>query len=241
VCREKIDSILKAPKGMIAAEKKREINNCIYEIQNDGFHLDEKECKYDSARLKIESALKIWEHINDTLNQANLLKYLGYLSGRLRHFALGKTQIAKAINFYKIKKSESGVAVSFYDLSRIYEFENKIDSAINLSYKALLFWRQKNNRDRIVSINNNLINLYLKIAEKKKIPSILSENSHLIAWGNVYWLQEIDFYFLAKQYYAGVKNKKESKEYQALYESKTAAEKDKGQKKYSLYDAGNCR
>ena len=66
---------------------------------------------------------------NDTSNQANLLKYLGYLNDRLGHFHLGKIQVAKAIELFTSKNIEYGVAVSWFDLSKVYEFENKIDSA----------------------------------------------------------------------------------------------------------------
>ncbi len=147
-CWRLTDSLLLAPAGIISAEKKNYIKPCIYEIQNAGFYFDEHQCKYDSSKIKIEQALKIWVHINDTLNQANLIKYLAYLNGRLGNYAIGKSQIVQAIRLYRLKKDESGVAVSYFNLGRIYQFQNKIDSAIFFIEKASLFWKQQNNPAR---------------------------------------------------------------------------------------------
>jgi len=241
-CTVSLNNLLKSQKETISEEKKKEIIPCVYEIQNEGFYFDEKKCKYDSAKYKIESALKIWQHINDTLNQANLLKYLGYLNGRLGYFDSGKKQISGAINLYTIKKVEYGVAVSLFDLSKIYEFENKIDSAIFFSNKALNYWKQKNNSGRIVGINNNLINLFLKKKELQNSKSLIAKNNNYVVKDEIYWLQELDFYFISSQYFLKIKDKKNKKKYLTLYSDKISElEKIHGQKKFSLFDERNCR
>ncbi len=60
-------------------------------------------------------------------------------------------------------------------ISRIYEFENKPDSAIFFLYKALVYWKENNNSSRIMILNNNLINLLMH-KNRKDINAIIKEN-----------------------------------------------------------------
>ncbi len=240
-CSKLIGSLLLTPAGTISIEKKNYVKNCIYEIQNAGFLLDEQQCKYTSAKIKIEEALKIWLHINDTLNQANLIKYLAYLNGRLGNYEIGKSQIKEAIRLYSQKKDESGIAVSYFNLGRIYQFENKIDSAIFFIEKASLFWKQQNNPARIVIYNNHLINLYLRKKLLKRIKTLITENKANSAKG-IYWQEEIDFYFLTAKYFNDIGDKNNSKKYQQLYSSrKEILEKETGSSIFSLFDKQKCQ
>lgn len=241
-CKRITDSLLTTLPRQISADEKKQIVQCIYEIQNEGFAFDEEQCKYDSAKIKIESALKIWNHLNDTLSKANLLKYLGYLNGRIGRFSSGKKQIAEAIVLYNSKKAEYGVAVSWFDLSRIYEFENKPDSAIFFLYKALDYWKRNNNSSRIMNLNSNLINLLMQKNRKQDIIAIIKENHDYLKMGDIYWLQELDFYYVASKYFKRIKDNKNENKYSELYTAKIASlDKINIKNKYSLFDERNCR
>ena len=241
-CARIIDSLLQPSKATISKEQKKEISSCIYEIQNEGFLLDEQKCKYDSSRIQIEKALSVWQHINDTPNQANLLKYLGYLNGRLGYFHLGKIQISKAIELFTSKNMDYGVAVSWFDLAKVYEFENKIDSALFFTTKALNYWKQKNNLKRIVGLNNNLINLLTKAKKSKYIDSLIMENSLYLLKEKIYWRDELDYYFTSFKYFEKTKEKEKKKKFLSLYLLKMSElKKEIGQDKYSLFDERNCR
>ncbi|MEO6584128.1 MAG: hypothetical protein ABIO05_07375 [Ferruginibacter sp.] len=239
-CTKKIDSILKTPTGVISVEHKKQIRDCVYELQNIGFLLDEIECKYDSARIKLESALKVWQHINDTLNQANLLKFLGYLNGRLQNFQIGKSQIGRAIELYNSKKDSFGVAVSYFNLSRINEFENELDSAVLFAEKAKAFWQHKNNPGRLMILNNQLINLKIKQKKRTPIGYLINENTVYLKSG-IYWQQQLDFYFLSEQYFTKMGNREKKAKYAALYSNKIESlAEENSQTSYSIFDKRHC-
>lgn len=242
-CSRTIDSLMKTSKRSLSKENQKELRPCIYAIQTKGFNLAEQGCKYDSARMAIEQALSIWQHINDTLNQANLLKYLGYLNGRLGYFEKAKNQIAKAIILFDLKHDESGVAVSLYDLAQVYEYENKIDSAILLTQRSLVFWKQRNVAGRIVGLNNHLINLFTKTNTNfTRADPLIGENTAHLASQKIYYLQELDFYFVTYKYYEKLRDEGNTLKFKTLYNNRTAAlNKNVERGVYSLYDERNCR
>ena len=241
-CARLIDSMLQTSKATFSPDKTKEINSCIYEIQNEGFFLDEEKCKYDSSKIQIEKALSLWQHINDTANQANLLKYLGYLNGRLGYFHLGKIQISKAIELFTSKNMDYGVAVSWFDLAKVYEFENKIDSALFFTTKALDYWKQKSNGKRIFGLNNYLIHLLAKGKKSKYIDTLIRKNSLYLLKEKIYWREELDYYFTAFKLFEKTKEKENKKRFLSLYLLKMSElKKETGQDKYSLFDERNCR
>lgn len=241
-CARIIDSLSQTPKAIISKEQKKEISSCIYEIQNEGFLLDEQKCKYDSSKIQIEKALSIWQHINDTPNQANLLKYLGYLNGRLGNFHLGKIQISKAIVLFTSKNIEYGVAVSWFDLAKVYEFENKTDSGLFFTTKALDYWKQKSIGKRIFGLNNYMIHLLTKGKKSKYIDTLISENNLYLLKEKIYWREELDYYFSAFKYFEKIKEQEKKKKFLSLYLLRMSElKKETGQDKYSLFDERNCR
>lgn len=58
----------------------------------------------------------------------------------LANFSDAKKEVEIAINLYGRKKPGFGIAVSRFDLARIYEHEHKLDSAIYYCDTALIFW-----------------------------------------------------------------------------------------------------
>lgn len=239
-CISLIEAILENSK-QITKEEKEGLVNCIYIIQNSGFMYDEKECKYDSAKAQIEIALKLWKYLKDTLNQANLLKYLGYLNGRLGQYRLAKSQIQEAIKLYEVRNANFGIAVSLFNLSRVYEYQNIIDSAIYYTTQAKIFWTTKKDTSRLILLNNNLIHLAAKTNFPRNYEPLINENNVLLSNARTYWLQELDFYYVTFEFYKNLNNKKQNI-FEKLYNEKIAIlEKTDQIKKYSVYDEKNCR
>lgn len=239
-CTQLINEFLKSDVPL-AGEQKRKTISCIFQIQNQGFLYDEQECKYDSALLKIETALGAWEHLGDTLSQANLLKYLGYLNGRLGNMALGKQQIARAISLYKAKAADYGVAVSLFDLAKVYTFENKLDSAILYSNQAKAYWVTQDDPSRLLVLNNHLIYLASLSDSNNNIEALIEENQLLLKNPDIYWQNELDFYFTTKLYFQKTKNPGLATEYSKMYEEKSGIPDDRiSTMRYSLYDRKNC-
>lgn len=109
--------------------------------------LDESSHDYKGAMLLTDSAIYLFNSLEDTLSEANNRKFKGYLLGRFGKFEEGKHEIQKAIRLFELKKASWGVAVSQFDLSRLFEFENKIDSAILYCSITISYWKTKSNND----------------------------------------------------------------------------------------------
>ena len=240
-CYRVITDFLNIKYPQLTQEQKKEIIPCIFQAQNQGFLLDEKECKYDSAAMKIELALDAWIHLGDTLSQANLLKYLGYLNGRLERFSIGKQQIHEAKKLYGLKNAAFGVAVSLFDLAKVYTYENKLDSAIYFIMEAKQYWISQNVPSRIIGLNNHLIYLATLSDIHKDVETYIFENKKLVKKPDVYWQHELDFYFNSEAYYKKYGNAKMANLYAKKYKDKAGQpDEDSPFLKYSLYDPQNC-
>lgn len=221
---------------------KNELVHCAFKIQNEAFLLDEMECKFDSARILTEKALEIWRYIDDTLNQANLLKYLGYLNGHLGKLDLAKSQIHEAIKFYKLKNAEYGVAVSLFNLSRVYEYQHNIDSALYYANRSKEFWTIQKDAGRLLSLNNHLLHLYSLSGSSENYEILIEQNNRFVEAPDIYWQNELDFYFVTSELYEKHNLIREQEKFVKLYEMKIEElQHTVGTKPYSLYDERNCR
>ena len=135
--------------------------------------------------------------MKDTLNVANNKKFKGYLLGRFGKFSEAKAEIQVAIDLFRLKNKDWGVAVSQFDLSRVYEFENKTDSAIYYSNISLSYWKSKGDNGRILGINNMLMNLLLKSKQLEKAVVIQKESEMLATNPELHWQGIIDFYLVS--------------------------------------------
>ncbi len=55
-------------------------------------------------------------------------------------YSEAKIEAWPAIHLYALKNVQTGVAVAKFDLSRVYDHENKLDSAIYFCNASLNFW-----------------------------------------------------------------------------------------------------
>ena len=152
----------------ITVAERKELQNIAYDIQNRGQLLDEVRHDYSASLALITKAITIFNSLGDTLNIANNRKFKGYLLGRFGKFTEGKAQIHEAINLYQLKNAGWGIAVSQFDLSRVFEFENKLDSALFYCKSALRYWKAKEDSERISGKSKmNIKNLKKQDLQKK--------------------------------------------------------------------------
>jgi len=226
---------------MNSTDDKKKFISCLFKIQNSGFLLDEMDCKYDSSKLKIELALRGWTYLKDTLNQANLLKYFGYLNGRLGHFEEAKIQIQQAIELYDAQNFEEGIMVSKFNLAKVFEYQGLIDSAVILSNNVRDFWDSKQDASRVFVTNTYLIHLADLTKKNINIDSYIEDNQTILIHSGIYWQNELDFYYVTAEYYrsreASVSNRF-ARQYKEAVERKSDSSSEM---QLSLYDPGHCR
>jgi hypothetical protein len=204
---------------LTTSEKRELIKNAFY-FQNKGFVLEENAHDYQGSLEQIDRALFIWLALRDTLSEANLRKYRGFLLAHLNHFPEGKSEINHAIALYTEKEKEFGIAVSQFNFSRLYEFENNLDSAFYFAFAALKYWETQTDTFRILTINNQLINLYLKSGNLLKAGEIQDSSEKLLKAKDLHWLPVIDFYFLSYRFFDRNKKSDQAKKYKKLYSDK---------------------
>ena len=197
----------------------QEIRALSYSIQNKGFNLEENQQDYSGALIEINRALKVWTAIKDTANQANSLKYRGYLLGKLHMFKDGKKDISLAIKLYLMLGNSNGVIVSKFDFCKLYESEGKFDSALYLCNLCRKYWDSVNNVIRTVIVNNELMNIYCKLQKYSEAKIVQLASSKLVSSNDVNWRSLIDFYYLSAFIYKNVGDLKSSSHFDTMYNS----------------------
>ena len=184
----------KTDNSFLTDKSKANLKQIAFDLQNRGQLLDEREHKFEEATKYIDSALKIFETLDDSLNLANNLKLYGYLLARQKAFGKAKIEIVKSINLFKAKGALWGVAVSNFDMARVYYLENKVDSAEYYCNSAMHFWKNKNDTDRIFIIRNLLIAVNLKSNNLTRAQEIQRLNSVTSDLKQQHWQNLLDFY-----------------------------------------------
>ena len=205
--------------GISDIEKKALTANARH-FQDKAFEFDEMKNDYGKALEQTEKAMVIYTALKDSVNEANLLKYKGFLLGHLGQYNEGKKEIYKAAVLFGIKGRAYGVAVSQFDLSKVYEFESMIDSAIYFANQALYYWKPEADTFRILTINNQLMNLWIKSNNLNQAKKIHAVTEPLLKNTDIHWMPLIDYYFLSARLFESLKIKEASGKYEKLYTDK---------------------
>ncbi len=142
---------------------------------------DEHLNQLDSALVFSQKSLSIWKENNDSLQMANLYKYIGLLKGRAGDFTEAKSAIEKAVELYTKKNFDQGRVVSEFNLADIYFREGNFRESESLWIKSKEFWSSKNNKYRIFTSNLLGIQLYDKMGSKDQVQSLIKENRAIAA------------------------------------------------------------
>lgn len=206
-----------------------------FDFQNRGQILDESKHDYAASLTLVSKAIVLFNALTDTLNEANNRKFKGYLLGRFDKFIEGKTQIAQAILLFKLKKADWGVAVSEFNLARLFELENKPDSALFYCNKAISYWKAKGDTARMFLNQNLLIHVLTKM--NKLTEAILLQNisEKMAKDPDLHWQGLLDFYLVSEKLFKAAKEFRTAEFYQGLYAKKISALNEEGIVAVSYY------
>jgi len=177
-----------------------------YCYQNIAFAYNEKLENIDSSINYIEKAIPIWIEIQDPINHANILKYLGMLQGQKGQYSKGIETIRQAITLFDNGNFKAGIAVSYFDLALLYDNTNQIDSSIHYFDKNKVYFESKQDTGRIFTVNNKLFEIYIKTGNYSSVSEIYKSNLNLENSNRVYWQQLIDYYRISMNYFKLVDN-----------------------------------
>jgi len=177
-----------------------------YCYQNIAFAFNEKLDNIDSSIKYIEKAIPIWIEIQDPINHANILKYLGMLQGLKGQYVNGIETIQLAIALFEKGNFKAGIAVSYFDLAVLYQNSNQIDSSNLYLGKNKAYFETKMDTGRIFAANNKLFENSLKIKDYGTASEIYEYNLKLEKSNRVYWQQLIDYYRISMKYFKLVDN-----------------------------------
>ena len=217
-------------------DDKKELQKMAVIIQNKGQDQDENQRQYKKSLATIDKAIVLFDALDDTLNVANNRKFKGYLLGRAGKFTEAKNEIEAAIDLYRIKNMNAGVAVSQFDLARIFEFENKTDSAIYYADISLSYWKSKEVDLRVLIINNMLVSLLLKSNQPEKAKAIQAASELLAKKPQMHWQAIIDFYFTSMLLYKTINDMAVAGDYRQLYAAKIVELRKDGINARSYYE-----
>lgn len=173
---------------------------------NIAFAYHEKLDNIEDAIVFINKAIPIWIEIQEPINQANILKYLGMLQGKIGEFDLGRETIEKAIVLFDKVGFKAGIAVAYFDLAILYDNANQIDSSIHYFDKNKVYFESKQDTGRIFTVNNKLFEIYIKTGNFSSVSEIYESNLKLENSSRVYWQQLIDYYRISMNYFELVDN-----------------------------------
>jgi len=177
-----------------------------YCYQNIAFTYYEKLENVDSAITYVDKAVSIWKETQDTLKEANLLKYLGMLYGEKGDYSKGVETIRKAITLFENNNFKAGIAVSYFDLALLYDNASEIDSSIYYFERNRAYFETKRDTFRIFRVNNKLFESYIKKKNFISASEIYECNLKLEKSSRVHWQHLIDYYRISMDYYKLVDN-----------------------------------
>ncbi|MEP7164480.1 MAG: tetratricopeptide repeat protein [Ferruginibacter sp.] len=234
---KKVELILnKIDSKEIIHDDKKDLKAIAFDLQNKGQISDESAHNYTSSLSLISKAIKIFTYLDDTLSIANNLKFRGYLLGRFGKFDEAKTEIKRAISLFRSKNKDWGIAVSNFDLSRVYDLEKKSDSAIYYCNLSLNYWKSKKDTSRIFNNQNLLIYLLTKAGQVSRARTIQEDSQILAKVPELHWQDLIDFYFFSAGLYKKTNRPGIYKTYQELYTTKIVLLNNEGNAAKSYYD-----
>ncbi len=182
-------------------------------LQDCAFAYYSKLGDYKKALPFVQEATKLYHEINESNNEANLLKYLGLLQAKNKEYALGKESIAKAIKIFENTGFKAGIAVAYFDLADVYQFQNMTDSCIFYLKKNKEFFETAGDTSRIFIVNSCLIDNYSNSDQLEKAAEIQKYNSTIEDAPTLYFENQLEYYSVCEKYFKKVKNRKMQTEY----------------------------
>jgi tetratricopeptide (TPR) repeat protein len=190
-------------------------------LQNMAFTYEEQLNDYENALKFGLQALDARIEMKDTMEWANMAKYVSFVHGKLHNFEQAKFYAGKAMELYQLKSYVPGLAVTYRNLAIVFEEQKRYDSSIALLLRARAIWQTMPENTHICSFriygcHNDLIRVYTKAGKLKDAGDILAENEKTD--GTVFHhTAQIGFLKEARDYYIRKKDKENTKIYTDKY------------------------
>ena len=147
---------------------------------------DEVLNQYDSALVYAIKSLNVWDEIGDTLQQANLLKYIGYLHGTLGKEDAAVENINMAIELYESKNHVQGSMIAKNNLSLVYFNLGKLELARSNFEESNAYFRQEGLVKRLFT--SNILGMKINMQNKSDstiLNMLITENIDLEKMGSL--------------------------------------------------------
>ncbi len=141
---------------------------------------DEQLLHYDSALKYAGYGLALATETEDLMQRANLLKYVGYLQGRLHLFEEGKASIQASIDLYRQVYFQQGRMVATQNLASLYLEAEEYEQALTYFKEANEFWRRKQLRSRLFKSNLQGIQIAIQLDDRALARSLIEENQKML-------------------------------------------------------------
>jgi tetratricopeptide (TPR) repeat protein len=166
--------------------------------QNIAFAYEEGLKNYQEAIKYVDKAIPIWRELKDTMNEANILKYQGYLYGKIKEFPKAMSFINQAIEKFRTKKFEQGVGVCYFDLSQVYFEMGNIDSCKSFLLKSKAIYKKNNEYLRIFIVNNQLMRIHMNNDDYLTSKDFFDENEKIANKNEIYGEHLLEFYEMSE-------------------------------------------
>ena len=191
-------------------------------LQNISFALDEQKHDIPEAIQYAKLAVQAQTELKDTLSQANMYKYIGFLEGKVHNFTDAKKNESIAIELFTRKKFMRGVAVCYRDLATAYEEESNLDSCITNIMLAKNIWDGYHDTARLFDANNILLRVYISLNKLKDAEIVFQKNESMINSDAIQDMRRayselLDYYKISQTYFEKKKDDKMVKEYVTKY------------------------
>ena len=217
-------------------DDRNELQKIALALQDKGQWLDEHSHDYKKAAQHIDRAIELYQVLGDSLNLAFNKKYKGLLLVRLGKTSAAKAEIRSAIDLYRRKNTGAGVAAAQFDLARIFEYDNKQDSAIYYAEQARAYWKEQDDNLQIIVINNMLVYHLLQQSRAEKALLVYNESKLLLAKQPTHWQPLLDFYFTSMLLFRQTNDATLASQYRELYFDKMETLKKEGISAKSYYE-----
>jgi tetratricopeptide (TPR) repeat protein len=208
----------KAHQLYLTAGNKSEATVC---LQNIAFTYEEQKKNYDEALQYAQKAIAVRIELKDTMEQANMYKYIAFLHGKMHNFEAAKQNGAMAVTLYTTQHYLPGLAVTYRNLALVYEEEKKYDSSVRLLQQAITIWQGNPENEhisgtRLYGCRNELIRIYTSMGKMKLAESEIQENMAVDA-SRFHYIQQLGFLKEARDFYTKKKDKSNAKFYTDRY------------------------
>lgn len=173
-------------------------------LQSMAFVYEEKQENLDKGLEYAQSAIPLWQSINSETDEANMLKYIGFIYGKKEQYDTAFVHINRAIEKFGRLNNQRGVAVCYFDMASVFKQKMETDSCVHYLSKAKKIWISFETPSRIFKINNELLNIYIGYKATNNINTIIAENDALYLAdlkNAIYWRDVDSFLIICIDYY----------------------------------------